>query len=188
MALLAAGKRVGVTSNSHRPINHLLEKVVEVAKEQGVSFKGVKKSTKGEDSEYMGDGIENVYDNDEAFSCGANLLAGTAWLFARPSADQYLDYLFVDEAGQVSLANLIAVGTSARNLVLLGDQMQLSQPTQGVHPGRSDSSLAYLLDGVVTITPNRAIFLETTCGCIPRCAPLSRMRFTTRGWNRRRTT
>ena len=163
VALLAAGKRVGVTSNSHRPINHLLEKVVEVAKQQGVTFKGVKKSTKGEDSEYPGDGIENVYDNDEAFSCGAQLVAGTAWLFSRLAADQYLDYLFVDEAGQVSLANLIAVGTSARNLVLLGDQMQLSQPTQGVHPGRSgDSSLDYLLDGVATIAPNRGIFLETT--------------------------
>lgn len=163
VALLAAGKRVGVTSNSHRPINHLLEKVVEVAKEQGVSFRGVKKSAKGEDSEYPGEGIENVYDNDEVFLCGANLVAGTAWLFARPSADQYLDYLFVDEAGQVSLANLIAVGTSARNLVLLGDQMQLAQPTQGVHPGRSgDSSLDYLLDGVATIAPNRGIFLETT--------------------------
>lgn len=163
VALLAAGKRVGVTSNSHRPINHLLEKVVEVAKEKGVSFKGVKKSAKGEDSEYHGDGIENVYDNDEVFSCGAQLVAGTAWLFSRAGAEQYLDFLFVDEAGQVSLANLIAVGTSARNLVLLGDQMQLSQPTQGVHPGRSgDSSLDYLLDGIATIAPNRGIFLETT--------------------------
>jgi len=163
VALLAAGKKVGITSNSHRPINHLLEKVVEVAAKQGVRFKGVKKSSKDDDSAYPGDGIENLYDNDEVFSCEAALVAGTAWLFSRPDADQYLDYLFVDEAGQVSLANLIAVGTSASNLVLLGDQMQLSQPTKGVHPGRSgDSSLDYLLDGVATIAPNRGIFLETT--------------------------
>ncbi len=163
VALLAAGKKVGITSNSHRPINHLLEKVVEVAKKQGVSLNGVKKSSKDDDSAYPGDGIENIYDNDAVFSCGARLVAGTAWLFSRPDADQYLDYLFVDEAGQVSLANLIAVGTSARNLVLLGDQMQLSQPTKGVHPGQSgDSSLDYLLDGVATIAPNRGIFLETT--------------------------
>ncbi len=161
--LLAAGKRVGITSNSHRPINHLLEKVAEVAKRRGLTFKGVKKSSRGDDTAYLGDGIENLYENDGVFSCGAQLVAGTAWLFSRPDADQYLDYLFVDEAGQVSLANLIAVGTSAQNLVLLGDQMQLSQPTQGVHPGRSgDSSLDYLLDGVATIAPNRGIFLETT--------------------------
>ncbi len=161
--LLAAGKRVGITSNSHRPINHLLEKVVEVAKKRGLYFKGVKKSNKGDDTEYSGEGIENLYDNDEVFSCGAQLIAGTAWLFSRSDANQYLDYLFVDEAGQVSLANLLAVGTSAYNLVLLGDQMQLSQPTQGVHPGRSGgSSLDYLLDGAATIAPNRGIFLETT--------------------------
>lgn len=163
VALLAAGKKVGITSNSHRPINHLLEKVVEVAKERGVSFHGLKKSSKDDDSAYPGDGIQNVYDNDGVFSSGANMIAGTAWLFARPEAEHYLDYLFVDEAGQVSLANLIAVGTSAHNLILLGDQMQLSQPTQGIHPGRSgDSSLDYLLDGVATIAPNRGIFLETT--------------------------
>ncbi|MFD4838474.1 TM0106 family RecB-like putative nuclease [Achromobacter sp. NPDC058515] len=161
--LLAAGKRVGITSNSHRPINHLLEKVAEVAKMRGLRFKGVKKSGKGDETEYPGEGIENIYDNDEVFSCGAQLVAGTAWLFSRPDANQYLDYLFIDEAGQVSLANLIAVGTSAHNLVLLGDQMQLSQPTQGVHPGRSgDSSLEYLLEGSATIEPNRGIFLETT--------------------------
>lgn len=60
----------------------------------------------------------------------------------------------------VSLANLLAAGTSARNIVLLGDQMQLSQPVQGVHPGRSgDSALDYLLDGASTIAPDRGIFL-----------------------------
>jgi superfamily I DNA and/or RNA helicase len=71
--------------------------------------------------------------------------------------------LFVDEAGQVALANLVAMGTSARNLVLLGDQMQLAQPVQGMHPGRSgDSSLDYLLDGAATIAPERGIFLVTS--------------------------
>ncbi len=163
VALLAAGKRVGVTSNSHKPINHLLGKIVDVAKKMGVSFKGVKKSTEGDDSKYKGDGIEDIYDSNKVFSDEPQLVAGTAWLFSRLEADQYLDYLFVDEAGQVSLANLIAVGTSAKNLVLLGDQMQLGQPTQGVHPGRSgDSSLDYLLDGTATIAPNRGIFLETS--------------------------
>src|SRR5688572_31825291 len=68
-----------------------------------------------------------------------------------------------DEAGQVSLANLVAVGTAAKNLVLLGDQMQLGQPIQGVHPGRSgESALDYLLDGLATIPPDRGIFLPTS--------------------------
>ena len=92
-----------------------------------------------------------------------NLIAGTAWLFADPEFDQALDFLFVDEAGQVCLANLIAMGTSARNIVLMGDQMQLGQPIQGVHPGQSGlSSLEYLLEGAATIAPDRGIFLGTT--------------------------
>ena len=80
-----------------------------------------------------------------------------------PALEHSLDYLFVDEAGQVSLANLVASGTAAKNLVLLGDQMQLGQPIQGVHPGRSgESTLDYLLDGLATIPPDRGIFLPTT--------------------------
>jgi superfamily I DNA and/or RNA helicase len=77
--------------------------------------------------------------------------------------DQQLDYLFVDEAGQVSLANTIAMGVSAKNVVLVGDQMQLSQPIQGSHPGRSGlSALEHLLDGAETVPPERGIFLSTT--------------------------
>ena len=82
--------------------------------------------------------------------------------------DQDLDFLFVDEAGQVSLANLVAMGVSARNIVLLGDQMQLGQPIQGVHPGRSgESTLEYLLDGDATIKPDRGVFLDTTWRMCP---------------------
>jgi superfamily I DNA and/or RNA helicase len=107
--------------------------------------------------------VENVHANDDVWGSDAQLVTGTAWLFADAAADQRLDALFVDEAGQVALANLVAAGTSARNLVLLGDQMQLAQPVQGVHPGRSgDSALDYLLDGAATIAPDRGIFLGTT--------------------------
>jgi superfamily I DNA and/or RNA helicase len=55
------------------------------------------------------------------------------------------------------------MGTSAKNIVLLGDQMQLGQPIKGVHPGESGlSSLDFLLQGKATISPDRGIFLSTT--------------------------
>ena len=74
-----------------------------------------------------------------------------------------LDYLFVDEAGQVSLANLVASGTAANNAAFEDDPMQLGQPIQGVHPGRSgESALDFLLDGLATIPLDRSIFLPTT--------------------------
>lgn len=169
VALLQQGRRVGVSSNSHKAINNLLHGIVKVANEQGYVFQGAKKSTHGKiDSLFEGDLIDDVFTNKEIWGSFGDeneyrLIAGTAWLFADPQMDQQLDYLFVDEAGQVALANLVAMATSARNLVLLGDQMQLGQPIQGVHPGRSgESSLEYLLNGMATIAPERGIFLATT--------------------------
>lgn len=169
VALLKKGCRVGVSSNSHKAINNLLQGIVKVAKEQDYVFRGAKKSTKGKsDSFFDGDYIDDVFDNEGIWGVfGDNdeyrLIAGTAWLFADEEMDQQLDYIFVDEAGQVALANLVAMGTSAKNIVLLGDQMQLGQPIQGVHPGRSgESSLEYLLNGMATIPAERGIFLGTT--------------------------
>lgn len=169
VALLQLGYRVGVSSNSHHAINNLLRAVEKVALQKNVYFRGAKKSTKGKlESCIDGANVIDVFDNDDitdAFGSANEyqLVAGTAWLFADPDMDQQLDFLFVDEAGQVALANLVAMGTSAKNIVLLGDQMQLGQPIQGVHPGRSgESSLEFLLNGLATMPPERGIFLGTT--------------------------
>lgn len=165
--LLQAGKRVGITSNSHHAINNLLAAVETCADENGFSFVGLKKSTQGgEETRFSGRCITSQDDKAKlltAWNSGARLVAGTAWLFADEAFSEALDYLFIDEAGQVSVANLVAMGMSARNLVLMGDQMQLSQPIKGVHPGRSgDSILDYLLDGVATIPADRGVFLAQT--------------------------
>lgn len=162
--LLRRGKRVGISSNSHKAINNLLSKVEKVALEDKLTFRGVKKSSpNNQETEFDGQLIDNVAKKDEVIGGNYQLIAGTAWLFADPAFDQILDYLFVDEAGQVAIANLIAMGTSARNIVLLGDQMQLGQPIQGVHPGRSgESTLDFLLNGEATIPSERGIFLKTT--------------------------
>jgi uncharacterized protein len=162
--LLKAKKRVGVMSNSHKAINNLLAELEKCAAEKGVTFSGIKKCTAGDpETSFNGRFIESIADRDDAIAARPQLLAGTAWLFADAALEGQLDYLFIDEAGQVSLANLVASGTAATNLVLLGDQMQLAQPIQGVHPGRSgESTLDYLLDGLATIPPDRGIFLPTS--------------------------
>lgn len=161
VALMKRGKRIGVASNSHKAINNLLQGVVEAAKEAGFLFTGWKKSTAGDEETRFEGGamIRNVDDADEV-PVGAELIAGTAWLFARPRFERAVDYLFIDEAGQVALANVVAMGTAARNIVLVGDQMQLGQPSKGTHPGQSGLSvLDYLLQGVATVPPDRGIFL-----------------------------
>jgi uncharacterized protein len=169
VALMKRGFKVGISSNSHKAINNLLLGIEQVAVQDGFSFCGVKKSSaQNTDSSFEGQFVSDVADNKDVWrnlgsENGYQLVAGTAWLFADPQMDQKLDYLFVDEAGQVALANLVAMGTSARNIVLLGDQMQLGQPVKGVHPGRSgESILEYLLNGLATIPPERGIFLSTT--------------------------
>lgn len=161
--LMAQGCRIGVTSNSHKAINHLLRAIESVAEQEGVAFRGVKKSSeRDEGSWFRGKVIGDVFSKGEV-RLDADLIAGTAWLFAEPTLDQAIDYLIVDEAGQVSLGHLAAMGTAARNIILLGDHMQLSQPTQGVHPGNSGASvLEYLLEDEAVIPPDRGIFLPTT--------------------------
>jgi uncharacterized protein len=156
--LLSEGKRVGVASTSHKAIHKLLGEV-EAA---GISVSGIKKASAGNpESFYEGERIENVTD---AAGCGdAPLLGGTAWLFAHGDLDGSLDYLFIDEAGQVSLADALAMGTAARNLVLVGDPLQLAQVLQGTHPYGADASvLTHLLGGHATIPEDRGIFLERT--------------------------
>jgi uncharacterized protein len=76
---------------------------------------------------------------------------------------QSVDCLIVDEAGQVSLADAIALSTAARNIVLLGDPLQLAQVSQGTHPpGSGCSVLEHLLGEETTIPAQRGVFLEET--------------------------
>lgn len=162
--LIRRGHTVGVASNSHKAIHNLLESVVDVARAVGVTFRGFKKtSSSNQDSFFESDVFDNSDKLDEYDPTRHRVFAGTAWAFAGLREDTQLDYLFIDEAGQVSLGNLVAMGVSARNIVVLGDQMQLGQPIQGVHPGRSgESVLEYLLDGRATIPPEEGVFLSLT--------------------------
>jgi predicted RecB family nuclease len=160
--LLSQGRRVGVASNSHKAINNLLAEVEKEALRKGVSFRGVKKCS-GEEHRLNGSLIADVFENPEVSAGNYDLIAGTAWLFARAEFDRSLDTLFIDEAGQVSIANVVAMGTSSRNIVLVGDQMQLGQPIQGSHPGESgQSALEFILGDAATVPADRGIFLPIT--------------------------
>jgi AAA domain len=156
--LVAEGKRVGVASTSHKAIHKLLAEI----EDAGIKVHGVKKSTAGNpESVYEG---PHITSNDDREACvEAPLSGGTAWLYSHGDLDASLDYLFIDEAGQVSLADALAMATAARNLILVGDPQQLAQVLQGSHPnGVEESVLQYLLAGHATIPPDRGLFLETT--------------------------
>ena len=162
--LLEAGKRVGVTSTGHKAIQHLLHKVETVMHARGKRFRGRYKHG-DENSVYVSALAQPCVEsaaNAAAFACDDyDLAGGTAWLFARDDLAGRFDYLFIDEAGQVPLANAIAVSTCAQNVVLLGDPSQLAQVSQGSHaPHVDDSILQHLLGEGHTVSPERGIFLD----------------------------
>jgi len=161
--LLRRGKRVGISSNSHDAICVLMKSAGEAADRAGVRFNGVKCGE--EDRQPPHPSIAVLGQNGDLFDLPElpQLVGATAWLFSRAGAAGRFDYLFIDEAGQVSIANLAGMAPSARNLVLLGDQMQLNQPIHGVHPGESGTStLEYYLQGHATIPEDMGIFLPRT--------------------------
>jgi predicted RecB family nuclease len=165
VALLREGKRVGVTSNAHKAINKLLQDVdaYAYAVDSGLNFTGVKKATDNDpESEFSGVNIATVFKSEDV-TPGNRIVGGTVYHFARDDQRGTCDYLFVDEAGQVSLGNLVAMAGAAANIVLVGDQMQLPQPVQGVHPGDTGlSCLAYLLEDNATVPDGRGILLNET--------------------------
>jgi predicted RecB family nuclease len=166
--LLQNGHRVGVTSNSHKAIAKLLKDVEAEASSVNFKLKGSKIQSEIEDFGLDVDGTSFAASTsvDYVFGTGRTrfqLIGGTAWTFSDEAAVGGVDYLFVDEGGQVSLANLLAMAPSTKNIILMGDQMQLSQPIKGAHPGESgQSSLQYLLQEKQTIADDFGIFLPTT--------------------------
>ena len=138
-----------------------------MARSEHVTFRGYKRGGGGNayTSPFGDDGsIESVGNDDcEAAPDDVLLLAGTSWLFARPGLEGPVDTLLIDEAGQVSLADALAVGTSATNLVLLGDPQQLAQVAQGGHPEETAvSALGHLLGEERTMPADRGLFIDVS--------------------------
>jgi predicted RecB family nuclease len=159
VAALTAGRRVGITAPSHAAVQNLLADVERCAHEQSRTFTGIYKG-EGYDSPH---GLIDECDENDDITDEHQLVAGTAWLFARAQHREGFDLLFIDEAGQFALADAAAVGLAAENLVLLGDPQQLPQVTQSDHPGGSGGSvLEHVLDGQQTIPPGRGVLLTET--------------------------
>jgi uncharacterized protein len=171
--LLSEGKRVGIVGPSHRVIGNLLDEVCAAADRAGVEVRGLQKANPEQRCGTAAiEATQDAKDVEERLACGdVHLVAGTAWLFARPGMQQRLDVLVADEAGQLSLANVLAVAGSAASLVLLGDPRQLAQPVKGLHPqGTGVSALEHILRGAATLGDEQGILLDTTFRMHPSIA------------------
>ena len=167
--LLKQKKKIAITALSHKVIHNLLQKVEDIAKEKQFKIIGYKRGKfEDEDTIFNGDFIKThekdpIFMNALKINDAGQIFAGTKYHLASSYYDNKIDYLFIDEAGQLSLADLISIGNIAKNIVLIGDQNQLGQPIKGTHPNDSGQSiLDYLLEGRDTIPENRGIFLNKT--------------------------
>jgi predicted RecB family nuclease len=165
--LVRNGRKVGIAGPSHKVIRNLLDAVLARAQEENLkTLRCVEKVS--EESEIACPGIREVTTPAEAIDAlqdgTAKVVAGTVWLWAPETSADVVDVLVVDEAGQMSLANVLAASQAAKSLVLLGDPQQLDQPLKGSHPDGADvSALEHLLpNGAKTIPREQGLFLEHT--------------------------
>ncbi|MES2209193.1 MAG: TM0106 family RecB-like putative nuclease [Chloroflexota bacterium] len=164
--LVAAGRRVGLTAQSHRVIANALEAVASAARLEGQAVRIAQKTDEvGLTPPWAR--ITRLGTNDEVRDGLAartfDVVGGTAWLWAREDLEGSIDVLFVDEAGQFSLADALAVSGAARSVVLLGDPNQLPQVSSGMHPeGAEVSVLEHFVGGARTIAPDRGLLLDRT--------------------------
>lgn len=162
-SLVQAGKTVGVCANSHKVIRHLLDEVVNAAEDLGIEVQCIQRAAEAEPDQARLRFAKSSADLLGSIGNGSQVAGGTAWLWASPAAAQAVDVLFVDEAAQMALANVLAISHAATSIVLLGDPQQLDQPMQGSHPEGTDvSALQHVLGDEQTISAGRGLFLAET--------------------------
>ena len=157
-------RTVGVCATGHKVIRHQMNAALDAAAQEDITLRCVQKP--GELSDDPGP-IREVDSNEDVLDAletrQADVVGGTCWLWARPEMQGTLDTLLIDEAGQMSLANVLAASRSARNLILLGDPRQLDQPLKATHPDGADASvLQHVLGDHQTMPGDRGLFIAET--------------------------
>ena len=161
MELIKAGKRVGVTANSHSAIENLLEACIEA----GVNPEQIiKKQDEGEEREWVTRRSNGPVVTWMKNQTGPYVVGGTNFFFSNRDVREYrLDYLFIDEAAQYSLVDCMAVSSIADNLILMGDPQQLAQVVTAVHPGGvENSALGHYMGNHSILPANMGYFVEVT--------------------------
>ena len=168
LSLVRQGYRVAVSSNSHEAIRNVLTGCADAAVAHPpmptIVHKISSRTKLATDPPYP-----VTTSNDDPSLSKASIVGGTAWLFCRPEMADQFDYLFIDEAGQVSLANLFGMSMSAKNIVMIGDPCQLPQVIQASHPEPASlSCLEWMLGASRLVEPEKGIFLEETWRMHPK--------------------
>jgi predicted RecB family nuclease len=165
-ALVISGQRVAVSSNSNDAINTVLRKVQDHLEAAGDAATVVKASSstgyQADRRALAGSGVQAL--QEKQLPDRPAVLGSTVFTLVKDTWDNTpFDLLVIDEAGQVPLSNLLYMSRVARNILLVGDQQQLSQPSRAEHPGDSGlSCLDYVMQGEPVVPPDRGVFLATS--------------------------
>lgn len=158
--LLNHGKKIFVTATSHPAIDNLFEALLAMVEPNGMLYR-VGPSSRGKLN-----GVKYIKSSDVAnvsLADGGCVLGGTAWVGSKGDLAGHFDYGFIDEAGQFSLANSIAISSCCKNMIMSGDPQQLAQPIKGSHPwGASFSVLEHLIGDNYVVDQDYGIFLPKT--------------------------
>ena len=165
--LLRNNFKIAIVCHSHKAIINLVEAIDSYSSEIGYEFRGAyNPGSRKQDLEFKNIEVTNTSKID---SKSYDLIAGTAWALSNQvhrknsEKEKNFDYIFFDEAGQLSISKLIASSMSSKNIVMIGDHMQLPQPTAGNLDGESTySPIEYLLKEKNTISDHNGIFLDRT--------------------------
>jgi uncharacterized protein len=161
--LVSQDKKVGITANSHPVIRNLIDATIEMADKLGISLECCQKPGDMEEPQHRLIFAKSSEQLLAVLTGTVSVGGGTAWHWSRPDAFETVDVLFVDEAAQMSLANVLAVSQAAKAVVLIGDPQQLDQPMKGTHPEGTDvSALNHILGGARTIPADKGLFLSET--------------------------
>jgi uncharacterized protein len=163
LELISMDKKIGITAMSHKVITALLEKVTKEAGKRKTKINIVQKVPELSATPRWAETKNNEEVLDMISTGKVQIAAGTPFMWAREDFFESVDYIFVDEAGQLSLIDTLALSHAGKNLVLLGDPQQLKQPQKGSHPeGTELSALEHVLQDQKTILPEQGVFLDKT--------------------------
>jgi uncharacterized protein len=172
--LVAQKRRVGVVANSHKVIGNLLDAIAEASDKEGLPVRLGQKVGDGTPEPTCTHAVP-LKDNKAVATAltegRLDVVGATAWAWSAKDLRDTVDVLVIDEAGQFSLANALAVSVAAKSLVLLGDPQQLDQVVQGSHPpGAERSALAHLLGDHKVMPKELGLFLAQTWRLHPSIA------------------
>ena len=172
--LVKQGWKIGVVAQSHSVVEHLMDSVAKLDSNIPMAKKG--QSEKSRPAYHVDDIAVWAF----GMANSGYVVGGTTWTFSRPDVRLLgLDLIVIDEAGQFSLANSLAVISAAKRALLLGDPQQLPQVSQGSHPEPvNESVLSHLLGKAKTMPDHLGYFLDTTFRLHPKLAvPVSRLQY-----------